>query len=215
MRFSIATYRAASWMLVLVALLGSPPASAQSASDKAKAKQLYATGVTEFNLGHYAEAAKIYEEAYRALPDPVLLFNAAQAHRLAGHKEEALKLYASYLHNYGERAPNAPEVQRHIANLQTAISDERAEARAREEAREKREAEERAAAAAAERERAAQLVTPPPPPPEKPLYKKAWFWGVVGGGVAAVALGVGLGVGLGAGSDPKPTFGVVQAQVGR
>jgi len=200
-------------LVLLVVLLGSPPASAQTAGDKAKAKQLYSTGVTEFNLGHYAEAAKIYEEAYRVLPDPVLLFNAAQAHRLAGHKEEALKLYASYLHNYGERAPNADEVQRHIGNLQKAIEDERAAARAREEAKERREAEERAAAAAAaaaQRQQAAQL-TAAPPPPEKPVYKKAWFWAVIGGGVAVVALGVGLGVGLGTGGNPKPTWGAVQA----
>lgn len=34
-------------------------------------------------------------------------------------------------------------------------------------------------------------------PQRVPLYKRGWFWAVVGGGVAAVALGVGLGVGLG------------------
>ncbi len=63
--------------------------------------------------------------------------------------------------------------------------------------------------------RAKELATPPPvvrapqppvasaheaaqqPLPEaKPLYKKPWFWAVVGGGVAAIGLGVGLGVGL-------------------
>lgn len=36
--------------------------------------------------------------------------------------------------------------------------------------------------------------------PEKqsvPVYQRGWFWAVMGGSVAAVALGVGLGVGLG------------------
>ena len=35
----------------------------------------------------------------------------------------------------------------------------------------------------------------------RPIYKRAWFWGAVVGGVAAVALGVGLGVGLSGGGD--------------
>jgi hypothetical protein len=63
---------------------------------------------------------------------------------------------------------------------------------------------------------------PPPPPssvsaspplavtrtaqPSKPVYKKWWFWTVLGGGAAAVALGVGLGVGLSSGT---PRYGQV------
>lgn len=40
---------------------------------------------------------------------------------------------------------------------------------------------------------------------EDPIYKKPWFWGVVGGGAAAaVALGVGLGVGLRRPQDEPP-----------
>lgn len=31
---------------------------------------------------------------------------------------------------------------------------------------------------------------------ERPFYKKAWFWGVVGGVVVAAGVGVGLGLGL-------------------
>ncbi len=45
------------------------------------------------------------------------------------------------------------------------------------------------------------VVIPPNPPldrkPAVPIYKRAWFWAVLGGSVAAAALGVGLGVGLG------------------
>ncbi|MFO0576130.1 MAG: hypothetical protein U1A78_19175 [Polyangia bacterium] len=47
----------------------------------------------------------------------------------------------------------------------------------------------------------------PQNPASKPLYRRAWFWGVIGGSAAvALGLGVGLGLGLGAnrsGSDPN------------
>ena len=34
------------------------------------------------------------------------------------------------------------------------------------------------------------------PPEEDPLWKKGWFWGVVGGAVALIVVGISLGVGL-------------------
>jgi hypothetical protein len=43
------------------------------------------------------------------------------------------------------------------------------------------------------------LVPPESTAPRKPVYKRAWFWGVIGGAAAAAALAVGLGVGLGGG----------------
>ena len=51
-----------------------------------------------FAFNRYAVAAENYEKAFELKPDPAVLYNAAQAHRLAGNKERALDLYQSYPH---------------------------------------------------------------------------------------------------------------------
>lgn len=48
------------------------------------------------------------------------------------------------------------------------------------------------------------LVTLPPPPPEKPVYKKGWFWGVIGG-LAAGAVITGVAVGVARSNAAPPT----------
>jgi len=50
-------------------------------------------------------------------------------------------------------------------------------------------------------------------PPEKRSKVKPWVWGVIGGGIAAVAIGLGVGLGVGLGSNsgsatpPSPSLG--------
>ena len=48
------------------------------------------------------------------------------------------------------------------------------------------------------------LVTPPPPPPPTPIYKKGWFWGVIGGVAAGVVI-TGVAVGVAAQKNALPT----------
>jgi tetratricopeptide (TPR) repeat protein len=84
----------------------------------------YEKGNAAFALGNYAEAAKEYEAAFGLKPDPALLYNAAQAHRLANNKERALLLYQNLLRVYGQKIGNRDEVQRHIATLRQAIEVE-------------------------------------------------------------------------------------------
>jgi len=50
-----------------------------------------------YNLGKYADAAKEYEAAYEQTLDPNLLFNIAQAYRLAGDREKAITAYRSFV----------------------------------------------------------------------------------------------------------------------
>lgn len=54
-------------------------------------------GVEAFAEGRYEDAARILGEAYRAEPEPELLFAWAQAERYAGHCEEAVPLFREYL----------------------------------------------------------------------------------------------------------------------
>jgi tetratricopeptide (TPR) repeat protein len=75
-------------------------------------------GALAFNLGHYAEAVVEYEAAYRAVPDPVFLYNVGQAYRLSGNNEKAVIAYKSYLRTAPWDAPNRAQVERHIAELE-------------------------------------------------------------------------------------------------
>ena len=90
-----------------------------------EAKAFSEKGKADYALGHFAEAAEDYEAAFKAAPTPALLYNAAQSHRLAGHKERALQLYQSYLRVYGREGSNRKEAEHHIANLTRALEEER------------------------------------------------------------------------------------------
>ncbi|MGH8324723.1 MAG: tetratricopeptide repeat protein, partial [Steroidobacteraceae bacterium] len=74
-------------MLLLVAAYG--PAIA----DETDAKPLYNRAATAYALGRYSEAAKLFERVFELKQDPAVLYDAAQAHRLAGEKLKALVLY--------------------------------------------------------------------------------------------------------------------------
>ena len=99
-------------------------ASGPARADDASALQQKATAA--YALGEYKEAAEDFERAFKLHPDPALLYNAAQSHRLGGNKERALKLYESYLHVYGKKNSRADEVQKHIDDLKAAIEHDKA-----------------------------------------------------------------------------------------
>jgi tetratricopeptide (TPR) repeat protein len=87
------------------------------AGDTDEAKRHAERGLAAYGLSHYAEAANEYEKAFSLKPDPALLYDAAQAHRLAGHRDRALQLYENYLHVFNPDAKQREDVQRKIAEL--------------------------------------------------------------------------------------------------
>jgi tetratricopeptide (TPR) repeat protein len=156
-------------------------------------RELYTRGTAAYALGHYAEAAALYEDAFTRSGDPVLLFDAAQAHRLGGDKRRALTLYRNYLKLYRDEIPNRAQVERQIEALTAALAAAPPPA---------------SAPAAASRAATANALLATPPP----LRRRPWLWVVSGGAAVAVGLAVGLGVGLGARpSAPEVTIGVVKA----
>jgi len=114
------------WRCLAVTLLalavGGGPALA---SEPSAARQAYDQATAAFGLGHYAEAAEKYETAFSLRPDPALLYNAAQAYRLAGNRPRALELYRNYLRLYPNRQ-NADEARNHVAALTKALEEEMA-----------------------------------------------------------------------------------------
>jgi tetratricopeptide (TPR) repeat protein len=100
--------RVVAFAIALIVALPAAPARA----DEASVYQQKATAA--YALGEYKGAAEDFEHAFKLHPDPALLYNAAQAHRLGGNKDRALKLYENYLHVYGKKNSRADEVQKHI-----------------------------------------------------------------------------------------------------
>lgn len=84
-----------SLFALALVLLSSSRGQAQTPGDEGK--DHYRKGTAAYNLGNYSDAAREYELSYRATLDPALLFNVAQAYRLAGDKRRALTAYKSYL----------------------------------------------------------------------------------------------------------------------
>ena len=82
--------------------LSAAPARAEDAPEKAR--QLYAEGKAEYDLGHITGALAKFEAAYRVRPVPALLFNIAQCHRLLGDLNSAAMTYRAFLRN----DPNSP-----------------------------------------------------------------------------------------------------------
>ena len=176
----------------LAALLAVGGTAFAQASDP-EAKRHYDQAMAAYGLGRYAEAAEEFEKAYERKPQPALLFNAAQAHREAGHRERALVLYRNYLHEYGSQASNGADVQRIIEQLE------------KEPAKSPPPAAPAPPAIAAPTENA---LVAPAPAPEQPLYKRGWFWGVVGGGAVVVAGVIAISVVYGSSTkNPTPTIG--------
>jgi len=91
------------------------PASPEKEAGVAEWKQ----GSVEYALGHFPAAAVHYEEAYRQLQDPALLFNVAQARRLAGQRDGALSAYRSYLRAAAPNAPDRDLAQKRITELES------------------------------------------------------------------------------------------------
>lgn len=180
------------------------PAMARAGDDAATARDAYGKGMAHYHLEEYDAAVEEWERGFRAKPAPEFLYNIAQAYRLSKRPEKALSFYQKYL-RVSPDAKNRDEVERQMAALQELIDKQKSSA-------EGPPQQPLPATGVA----TPPVVTPPPStttttttgradlvarPAEKPVYKKAWFWGVVGGAAVVVAGGVVLGVVLGTRSN--------------
>jgi tetratricopeptide (TPR) repeat protein len=166
-----------------VILLTAPRAFAGEDEERAAtARSLYELGMGRFQLEEYDAAIAYWEEGFRHKPAPELLYNIAQAHRLAHRPDKALSFYQKYL-RMSPGAANRAEVERTIAALKS---------------------EPAPAPSAATPEMSADSKpsgivnwTPSQPREARPLTRKPWFWVAVGGGAAVVAAAIVVGVVVG------------------
>ncbi len=112
------------FVLLLVTTLSLLPGGvADAQEDVAAAREHYRKGTKAYDLGRYSEAAQEYEAAYDAKQDPALLFNIAQAYRLANDYPKAIRFYRSYLRNV-PRASSRPDIEQRIDEMQRAIEQQ-------------------------------------------------------------------------------------------
>ena len=111
---------------VALAVAAAPaPAHAQPTPSKSRlqaAKSYVDAGLAAQKSGDYDTALMLYKKAYALVPHPVLLFNMAQAHRLAGHAEQALALYRKYL-KVDPRGTEARTARELVAELEAKQAD--------------------------------------------------------------------------------------------
>jgi tetratricopeptide (TPR) repeat protein len=177
--------RLASTLLFVALLL---PSQA-FADDVQAARDHYKRGTMLYDLTRYHEAALEYEKAFEAKDDPALLFNIAQAHRLAGEYNDAIRMYRSFLRRVPDTS-NRTEVESRITEMQELINKQ-----------EKTKSQpptgtlQPAGGEAVPPATTTTTTTPTAQHNDRPVYKKWWFWTIIGGVVVAgAAVGVGVGV---------------------
>jgi tetratricopeptide (TPR) repeat protein len=117
--------RALAQISMIALLLGSSVggglvsvASAQaSQADKVRARELYTQGQQLFRQGDFTNAQRSFEDAYRAVPNPVVLLSIAECQVRAEEYGNALATLRQYL----KEKPNAPDraqVESQISNLE-------------------------------------------------------------------------------------------------
>ncbi len=99
--------------------------TARAAEDVAKARALYDSGMSHYNLSEFDKALTDFKEGYRLKHDPAFLFNIAQCQRQLGDQAGAALTYRAYLRESPD-APNRVEVQKLVEGMDRAVAEQRA-----------------------------------------------------------------------------------------
>lgn len=117
-----ASLRRLPLLIATLSLLVASAAWAQAKPDsKTAAKEHYARGTSYYDLGRYDDAIREFEAAYHLKKDAAILFNLAQANRLAGNGKRALNIYRTYVRNH-PKGPNRDEAEERIKALEEEAS---------------------------------------------------------------------------------------------
>jgi hypothetical protein len=203
------------------------------ADSKGEFRAHYEAALRLYDRGQYEGAIKEFQAAYALKQLPRLLLNIGQAHRKLGHARDALGFYEFYLRVEPNPKPEIKaELTTYITQTR-ALLDVAERMRAQQDGAEPPPQNEpplpqRPPAGADSTVAAAPVVLAPPAPApavrlavvttsdplpqtpltvdqglSRPVYKKWWFWTLIGVGVAGAATGIALGVRAAtASSDP-------------
>jgi len=188
-------------LALLLAIITSGQARAQTLSPEELARRHHERGTTFYNLGQFEEAISEFRKGYEQKGDPAFLLNIGESYRQLGAHEKALFFYRRYL-SAVPTAPNRAELDEKVAALEKLV-----------------DAQQRAAGTPSSPQPLPprlQEAPPPaplqgdldvathPPPPPGPFWHRWWFWAGVGG-VVAGGIAVGLLVSSARQSKPPAT----------
>lgn len=141
----------------------------------------------------YNAALTAYEKAYALRPSAWLLINIGRVQQKLGRPADAVTSFQRFLADADKQPAEAVGAAREY--LQQAESDIAAQRE-----KERRAAQPTLTATATD----ATGVTTAPKAVEKPVYKKWWFWLILGGTAAAAATAVAVGVTVGTAGPSEP-----------
>ena len=110
-------------VLLLPVWAATVAAAPPTPEERKLARGHYEKAVNHFNAGEYVPAADEFQAVYKIVPQPVLLYDAAQAYRLASATQKALEFYQAYMKSAPPNAEQRGEVGKRIKDLGGSVGD--------------------------------------------------------------------------------------------
>ena len=202
-------------------LFSAAPVNAQTDEEKTKAKIHFGTGKKAFDAGDFSTALAQYNKAYALLPLPGLLFNIGQCYRNLNRSQEAINAFKIYLEESPD-ARNRPAVEKLIQELKKKLAERSIPPGDKRDNGDKSDKGDKGDSGDSgdkdDTDDPVVVAIPPPSSPadpdrnkgKTPVYKKWWFWTIIG---AAVAGGAATGIYFGTQSSgpgiPGSNLGVL------
>ena len=112
----------AAILISFVAYWGPPIAAAQpTESDTNHAKQLFQSGVQDYDAGHYLDALSRFQEAYRIKPHPLVLVNIANCYQRLDRPVEAIRNFEAFLGMAAGTTTQREEVRQALKELRDKV----------------------------------------------------------------------------------------------
>lgn len=165
---------------------GQNPEALPDCSNDSKCLSLFEQARVQSSAGQLSEALRSYQLAYEAVPDPRLLYSIARVFQKAGQPIDAIPFYRRFIDSKLEDEAQKATARSYLLQCE--------------------------AAQAVRPERISPPVTvaPAPKAPEPrpvPVYKRWWFWTILGGvAVAGIAAGTAYGITAQQNRIPEPSF---------
>lgn len=172
-------------VLGLFAVAGPQAAAAPNPSDEGcnqddECRGHFILAKSLYKQQNYTEALQEFQTAYKRRQTPILLANIGRTLHKLGRPKEALDYYRQCQEAAKTDLDLQEKLKAYIAESSALLA-----------------ATPPPPVPAEVNEPPPSPLVPPPPPPPKPVYKKGWFWAVIGVSAAVVVGGVVTGVVLG------------------